>query len=429
MEKIEELKNFIKTLNILYVEDEVNAREITAKIFRRFFNDVETKENGLEGYLAFQKKYAKNESYDLIISDINMPKMDGLDMVDKIREINKDIPVIFITARHEPEVLQRAIEQQVLNYLIKPLDMESVAQTIYKSCEKIYLKNLFIKKQRELEVYLKTIEQIAFILKLDLDENITYVNDAFCEILGLKSNDMLGKKIDFLKISDADSFLYEELDKALKSGKIWEGNIKTKTSDDETIYLKSVIMPIFDDSNKNIIEFLSIFYLTTDQENEKKLLVKKMFQSIANLKKEAHTNFVEKEKKEEEVKELKKLIFSLEEQVSNLLHTKTNLLSQLNSYEMSKLNQSSGKLDLLKQKNSEAEALRKSVYTLKNEKNLFTEKISDLENSLNHSHNLIEFMKNNESKLNARIRGLQDIVQNLEKQMDELQNEKKGLFN
>lgn len=415
MEKIEELKKFIKTLNILYVEDEANAREITTKILKRFFNDVETKENGLEGYLAFQKKHIKKESFDLIISDINMPKMDGLDMIDKIRELNKDIPVIFITARHESNVLQKAIELQVLNYLIKPLDMENVAQTIYKSCEKIYLQNMFVKKQRELEVYLKTIEQMAFIIRLDLNKNIIYINESFCDILALKSDDLLGKKIDFLKFSESDNFLYEELDKSLTAGKIWEGNIKTKTHDEETIYLKSVVMPIFDNSNKNIIEYLSIFHLTTDQENEKKLLVKKMFQSIANLKKESHNNFIEKEKKEEEINELKKLIISLEEQVLKFNQTKSNLLSQLAAYETSTLNQSNGRLELLKKKNSESESLRRTINLLKDEKEHYKEKILDLENSLVHNQNLIEYLKNNESKLNTRIKDLQNIIKNLEK--------------
>ena len=48
-EKMEELKNFIKTLDVLYVEDEESAREISTKIFKRFFNSVDSCENGLEG--------------------------------------------------------------------------------------------------------------------------------------------------------------------------------------------------------------------------------------------------------------------------------------------------------------------------------------------------------------------------------------------
>lgn len=53
---MEELREFIKNLNIMYVEDEAQAREISQKIFKRIFKSVDSFENGLEGYLAFQKK-------------------------------------------------------------------------------------------------------------------------------------------------------------------------------------------------------------------------------------------------------------------------------------------------------------------------------------------------------------------------------------
>ena len=51
-------------------------------------------ENGLEGYLSFQK-HANQEKYDLIISDINMPKLDGIWYDSKIREIDNEVPIIF----------------------------------------------------------------------------------------------------------------------------------------------------------------------------------------------------------------------------------------------------------------------------------------------------------------------------------------------
>ena len=57
---MDNLKDFIKTLNILYVEDELNAIEISTKVLKRFFNSVDAKENGLEGYLAFKEKYFNN---------------------------------------------------------------------------------------------------------------------------------------------------------------------------------------------------------------------------------------------------------------------------------------------------------------------------------------------------------------------------------
>ena len=75
-----ELTSFIKTLDILYVEDDITAREISSKILKRFFNSVESCENGLEGYLEFQKKNRTSKNFDLIISDINMPKKDGYEV-------------------------------------------------------------------------------------------------------------------------------------------------------------------------------------------------------------------------------------------------------------------------------------------------------------------------------------------------------------
>lgn len=56
---MEQLKEFIKSLNVLYVEDEDQAREISQKIFRRIFNSVDSAENGLEGYLQYQKRACK----------------------------------------------------------------------------------------------------------------------------------------------------------------------------------------------------------------------------------------------------------------------------------------------------------------------------------------------------------------------------------
>ena len=158
------LKDFIKTLNILYVEDEVSAREIFTKILKRFFNTVDARENGLEGYIAFKEKHLKNEKYDLIISDINMPKLDGMEMLEKIREIDSLVPVVFITARHEADVLLKAIELQISDFIIKPIDFDGITKVVNNASEKLFLKNTLLRKNTELELYLKTIEQKAFII-------------------------------------------------------------------------------------------------------------------------------------------------------------------------------------------------------------------------------------------------------------------------
>ena len=424
---MQELKEFIKGLNVLYVEDELQARQISTKIFKRFFNSVDDCENGLDGFLKFQKMFTQNEKYDLIISDINMPKMDGLEMLEKIREIDENIPVIFVTARNESNILLKAIELNVVNYLIKPMGVDEVSSVILKTCEKLYLKSSIQRKQKELEIYLKTIEQITYITKLDTQGNITYINENFCYLLGKNKEDIQGKKFDILKHPSVTGDFYEIIWRKISSGKEWEGTLKAIDRENETIYLRSIYMPIFDSTNKNITEYIAIRYQVTDEENEKKELNKKMLQNIVHFKKQAYQLEQDKLKSDSQIGELLKYINSLQQDVDKLTTTKTSLLKQLEAYESSSLNQSSGKLDLVKKKNEELEHCNKALLHLKNEKSAFSEKIHELNDVISHNESTIKLYKNDEEKLKQKVKNLEDIIKDLENKIHEM-SEKKGFF-
>lgn len=408
------LKDFIKTLNILYVEDEVSAREIFTKILKRFFNTVDARENGFEGYIAFKEKHLKNEKYDLIISDINMPKLDGMEMLEKIREIDSLVPVVFITARHEADVLLKAIELQISDFIIKPIDFDGITKVVNNASEKLFLKNTLLRKNTELELYLKTIEQMAFIIKMDMDLNITYINDIFSNSIDCETSNIIGQNFDFLKSKLSTSNSFDNLKESLLNNNIWEDTIKIEKDENGSIYLKAKIIKIYNDSDKNIQEYVFIAYTVTDQENEKKELNKKMFQNIAHLKKESYNSLLENKKLEDKTESLKNHILKLDEQLINVNKSKINLLTQLEAYEINSLNQSSGRVDLLRKKNEEIELLRKNLQKLKSEKDLLIEKINDHKNTIKHKDNLIEIFQKNELKLNHRIKGLEDIVNNFE---------------
>ena len=419
------LKDFIKTLNILYVEDEVSAREIFTKVLKRFFNTVDARENGLEGYLAFKEKHLKNEKYDLIISDINMPKLDGMEMLEKIREIDSLVPVVFITARHEADVLLKAIELQISDFIIKPIDFDGITKVVNNASEKLFLKNTLLRKNTELELYLKTIEQMAFIIKMDMDLNITYINDIFSNSIDCETSNIIGQNFDFLKSKLSTSNSFDNLKESLLNNNIWEDTIKIEKDENGSIYLKAKIIKIYNDSDKNIQEYVFIAYTVTDQENEKKELNKKMFQNIAHLKKESHSSLIENKKLESELEILKNHIQNLDRQLIDANTSKSSLLKQLEAYEISSLNQSTGKVDLMKKKNEEIELFRKSLQKMKIEKDLLIEKISEFKDTIEHKDNLIDMFKKNETNFNNKIEALEYIITELEKTA----KSKKGIFN
>lgn len=134
-----EIQKYMKKLNVLYVEDEKSAREMFSKVLNRQFTNVTVCENGLDGYLEYKKNFDNKTRFDLIISDINMPKMSGLELVEQVREEDSEVLVILVTARNEANVIMRALELQVTNYITKPMDINKTNEVIIRTCEKLYL--------------------------------------------------------------------------------------------------------------------------------------------------------------------------------------------------------------------------------------------------------------------------------------------------
>lgn len=118
----------LKDVSILYVEDDLFLRERVLEFLKMHFRCVYAAENGKEGLEIFGK-----ESPDVVVTDIKMPVMNGLDMAQRIKEINNEIPIIILTAFSEASFLMKAIEIGVDRYVQKPTEGEELIEAIYKS--------------------------------------------------------------------------------------------------------------------------------------------------------------------------------------------------------------------------------------------------------------------------------------------------------
>jgi YesN/AraC family two-component response regulator len=113
-EKIEKLKS----IKILFVEDEEDLCNIISDTLSKLQANFETAQNG---QMALDR-FNESGDFDLIVTDINMPVMNGLELIKNVREVNTDIPVIIMSAHTEPEYIKSAEELGVENYLLKPFD-------------------------------------------------------------------------------------------------------------------------------------------------------------------------------------------------------------------------------------------------------------------------------------------------------------------
>ena len=134
MKTIEEYK---KIINIMYIEDDQIAGEKLKNILDKFYGKTLIASNGEDAILKL-----KDEKIDLIISDINMPKMDGLEFLEKLRNYDSSMPFIFVTARDEPDMMFKAIQLDIDNYVLKPIDLQNLLFIIDTIIEKSYKKNI-----------------------------------------------------------------------------------------------------------------------------------------------------------------------------------------------------------------------------------------------------------------------------------------------
>ncbi|WP_228135424.1 response regulator transcription factor [Halarcobacter anaerophilus] len=125
-------EKILKELKILFVEDEINISKLLKDALADYFFSFTIANNGEEGL----EKYKKINP-DIIITDIMMPKLDGLEMTKMIREQNETIPIIVLSAFSDKEKLLKAIDIGITKYFIKPFDPEEVLEYLCAIAKKL----------------------------------------------------------------------------------------------------------------------------------------------------------------------------------------------------------------------------------------------------------------------------------------------------
>jgi len=160
----------LKNFTILYVEDEEMVRRNAVEYLSRVAKEVLQAKDGKEAI-----KIWSEQKPDIIITDINMPRLNGLDMASYIRAQDKDVQIIIATAHSDTEYLLRAVELQLVKYIIKPITKEKLQNALSMSIELIEDKskfNLHLSKEYLYNAYEKIIYKNKKEIKLTKNETL-----------------------------------------------------------------------------------------------------------------------------------------------------------------------------------------------------------------------------------------------------------------
>jgi putative nucleotidyltransferase with HDIG domain len=156
---IKKLKLLTNELSVLYVEDDSAIQSTMHRYLQKLFKDVTIACNGEDGLREFKTKH-----FDIVITDLSMPKMDGIEMIKQMREVNEAQPILITTAHGESKYLMDAIKAHIDGYILKPFDYEALNFELYKLSEKI-------KKFQENENYKEHLQEILNLQTYEMNEN------------------------------------------------------------------------------------------------------------------------------------------------------------------------------------------------------------------------------------------------------------------
>jgi len=182
-----DFEEYLKSVDILYVEDEERIRELVETRLLRHFGNIYTAPNGEVGLYRFDTHRPK-----IIITDICMPVMDGLEMLATIREKNPHVKIIVTTAHNDMDYIMKSIDIGIDKYITKPINIENLVASIKKIAFHFYNENLAKEYQRknveeQISIVMKSVfEQMSHSMPnpmiLYSSNKPIFMNNAFCEL-------------------------------------------------------------------------------------------------------------------------------------------------------------------------------------------------------------------------------------------------------
>ena len=420
------MSNILKNITMLYVEEDKRLRKKLISILESVLKKVYVSTDGLEAL----KIYKENEdTIDIVLTNVVLPGINGIELLKEVRKIHTKIPFMINTECNDSDLLLEAIEYDVSEYLLKSISTKELLLKIADRCHDRFSYMKMAAQELEMTRYLDALNKVAIVSKTDLRGIITYVNEIFCEVSQYKESELIGKPHNIVRHPDMPKNTFKVLWDTIQSGKKWHGKVKNKAKDGSPYFINATVFPQYDDTGKDIVGYIGIRFLTTDDENEKREFKKKVITNIQDTRKKQFQLVNNNNKLEDELKksnyrvsELEKYITSLHSSIEELEAKNLSKERQLNHYEIQMHNVDESYLSKMKNKKKEVEGRLGSIHDLRHEKDMLVKRNNELVETMDELKTSILNSKLKDERQRKKIRDLSDVIKILENKISDLES-------
>lgn len=168
------LEKYAKDISILFVEDDEGISKKMELLLYEIFSKIKVAFDGKEALEEYCNYYKTNNEYpDLIITDIQMPNMDGIELIKHIYKENPNQKIIVLSAHNESEYLMELVNLGIYRFILKPMDYDNFFEIIFKISKEIYMEKYKVSDKKE--IFIKLNEDLVWnkeLKQLYLNDNL-----------------------------------------------------------------------------------------------------------------------------------------------------------------------------------------------------------------------------------------------------------------
>jgi diguanylate cyclase (GGDEF)-like protein/PAS domain S-box-containing protein len=214
----------LNQMTLLYVEDDDITREYLSLYLNRRLGMVHVAKDGREGLELFRKYRPQ-----IVLSDIKMPQMNGLEMIEEIRKQDKGVPIIVTSGFGSAKDTERMFEMGVTRFQMKPMDPVKLTDTIYSCLSQANTLDLLRLSGSAFEA-----SSLA-VITVDRDKRIVAVNPSFSSITGYGLAEVIGQNPTLLSSGEHDASHYQAMWQVLAEFGSWSGELPCQNKNGTTV--------------------------------------------------------------------------------------------------------------------------------------------------------------------------------------------------